>query len=52
MAEHAVTVKNIFGKGGQDDLWYRVLGDCKKQAKDKNTAFIRDVRVAPDPYVF
>ena len=42
-------VKNISGRGREDDPWFRLLGDCKKQATDRNSAFIRDVRVAPEP---
>ena len=41
--------KNISGKCGNDDPWYRLLGECKKQATSRKTAFIRDVRVAPEP---
>lgn len=42
--------KRISGKGGDDDPWYRLLGECKKQVTEsRNTAFIRDVRVAPEP---
>ena len=32
-----------------DDPWYRLLGEGKKQALLRTTAFIRDVRVAPEP---
>ena len=32
------------------DPWYRLLGECKKQADNTNTAFLRDVRVAPEPW--
>ena len=41
--------KNISGKCGNDDPWYRLLGECKKQATSRKMAFIRDVRVAPEP---
>ena len=33
----------------QDDPWYRILGESKKQACNRKTPFIRDVRVAPEP---
>lgn len=45
----SVPVKNISGAGKQHDPWFRLLGDCKKQASDRKSAFIRDVRVAPEP---
>lgn len=42
-------LKNLSGNDNQDDPWYRLLGDCKKQSNDRKTAFLRDVRVAPEP---
>ena len=45
----SVPVMNISGAGKQDDPWFRLHGDCKKQASDRKSAFIRDVRVAPEP---
>ena len=45
----SVRVKNISGAGKQDGPWFRLLGDCKKQASDRKSAFIRDVKVAPEP---
>ena len=45
----SVPLKNISGAGRQDDPWFRLLGDCKKQARNRKSAFIRDVRVAPEP---
>ena len=45
----SVPVQNISGRGREDDPWFRLLGDCKKQATDRNSAFIRDARVAPEP---
>ena len=49
--ESNVPVKNLSGSraGKQNDPWFRLLGDCKKQASHRNSAFIRDVRVAPEP---
>ena len=41
--------KNLSGNYDHDDPWYRILGESKKQASNKKTAFIRDVRVAPEP---
>ena len=45
----SVPLKNFSGAGRQDDPWFRLLGDCKKQARNRKSAFIRDVRVAPEP---
>ncbi len=45
----SVPVKNVSGAGRKDDPWFRLLGDSKKQAINKKSAFIRDVRVAPEP---
>lgn len=45
----SVPVKNVSGAGKKDDPWFRLLGDSKKQAIDRKSAFIRDVRVAPEP---
>ena len=45
----SVHMKNISGAGKNDDPWFRLLGVCKKQASDRKSAFIRDVRVAPEP---
>ena len=42
-------MKNLSGTGKKDDPWFRLLGDGKKQASDRKSAFIRDVRVAPEP---
>ena len=44
-----VPLNNLSGTGKKDDPWFRLLGDCKKQASDRKSAFIRDVRVAPEP---
>ena len=44
-----VPVKNLSGTGKKGDPLFRLLGDCKKQASDRKSAFIRDVRVAPEP---
>ncbi len=41
--------KNLSGKEKTDDPWYRLLSECKSQAANKPTAFIRDVKVAPEP---
>ena len=41
--------KNLSRQGGTDDPWYRLLSECKSQASKPSTAFIRDVRVAPEP---
>ncbi|CAB4007303.1 Hypothetical predicted protein, partial [Paramuricea clavata] len=41
--------KNISGSGKTDDPWYCLLNECKTQARNKNNAFIRDVRVAAEP---
>ena len=41
--------KNLSGREGTDDPWYRLLGESKSQAINRCTAFIRDVRVAPEP---
>ena len=40
---------NTAGQIKDDDPWLRLLGEGKKQALSRNTAFIRDVRVAPEP---
>jgi hypothetical protein len=32
-----------------DDPWFRLLGEGKKQASSRKTTFIRDVCVAPEP---
>ena len=37
------------GNYEHDDPRYRILGESKKQVSNKKTAFIRDVRVAPEP---
>jgi hypothetical protein len=42
-------IKTLSSANAQDDPWYRILGECKKQAGNTNTAFLRDVRVAPEP---
>ena len=31
----------------QEDPWFRLLGESKKQASNSKTAFLRDVRIAP-----
>jgi len=41
--------KNLSGNGHADDPWYSLLTESKAQARDKSTAFIRDVRIAPEP---
>ena len=41
--------KNISGSGKTNDPWYCLLKECKMQARSKDTAFIRDVRVSPEP---
>ena len=41
--------KSMSGNYEHDDPWYRILGESKKQTSNKKTAFIRDVRVAPEP---
>ena len=41
--------KNLSGHNEHDDPWFRLLGENKKQANDRKKAFIRDVRVAPEP---
>jgi hypothetical protein len=41
--------KNLSGEEKTDNPWYRLLSECKSQAANKPTAFIRDVRVAPEP---
>ena len=45
----SVPVKNISGAGKQHDPWFRLLSYCKKQASDWKSAFIRDVKVTPEP---
>lgn len=43
-------VKNITGQSNRvNDPWYQLLIDSKRQARDGELAFVRDVRVAPDP---
>ena len=42
-------VKSLSPGNVTDDPWFRLLGACKKQAANAKTAFIRDVRVAPEP---
>ena len=43
-------VKNITGQSKRvNDPWYQLLIDSKRQARDGELAFVRDVRVAPDP---
>ena len=41
--------KNLSGNYHHDDPWYRILGESKKKASNKKTAFMRDVRVALEP---
>ncbi len=41
--------KNISGLGKLNDPWYCLLNESKTQARNKNTAFIRDVRVGAEP---
>lgn len=36
-------IKTLSSANAQDDPWYRILGECKKQAGNTNTAFLRDV---------
>ena len=43
-----VPVKNMSGEGN-DDPWYGLLKESKLQAKERDTAFIRDVRVGGEP---
>ena len=43
-------VKSLLPGNVTDDPWFRLLGACKKQAAHGKTAFIRDVRVAPEPF--
>ena len=43
-----VPVKNMSGEGN-DDPWYGLLKEIQLQAKKRNTAFIRDVRVGGEP---
>ena len=42
--------KSISGSRKTDDPWYCLLQECKIQARNKDTAFIRDVRVAAEPF--
>lgn len=48
-ASQGLEKKNLSGRSSDDDPWYRLLGESKKQAASRKTAFIRDVRVAPEP---
>ena len=49
-ASQTQAVKNLTGQRGKaDDPWYQLLIDSKRQARDCESAFIRDVRVAPEP---
>ncbi|XP_028415711.1 uncharacterized protein LOC114539280 [Dendronephthya gigantea] len=41
--------KTLSEDANDDDPWFRLLGESKKQASNRSTAFIRDVRVAPEP---
>ena len=43
-------VKNISRRGRYDDPWYCLLNESKAQARNKSTAFIRDVRVGAEPF--
>ena len=41
--------KTMSGKGKVGDPWYLLLKASKEQNSDKNTAFVRDVRVGGEP---
>lgn len=41
--------KTLSKNANDDDPWFRLLGESKKQASNRGTAFIRDVRIAPEP---
>jgi hypothetical protein len=41
--------KNMSGHGRTDDPWYLLLNASKQQSLNKETAFIRDVRVGGEP---
>ena len=43
-----VPVKNMSGEGN-DDPWYGLLKEIQLQAKKRNTAFIRDVKLGGEP---
>ena len=47
-AQHSSS-KNLSGPGQTNDPWYRLLAESKSQGNNKSTAFIRDVRVTPEP---
>ena len=41
--------KTLSENADDDDPWFRLLVESKKQASTRSTAFIRDVRIAPEP---
>ena len=41
--------KTLSEHAHDDDPWFCLLGESKKQASTRSTAFIRDVRIAPEP---
>ena len=41
--------KTLSTNSVQDDPWFRLLDESKKQASNRKTAFLRDVRIAPEP---
>lgn len=41
--------KTLSENADDDDHWFRLLVESKKQASTRSTAFIRDVRIAPEP---
>jgi hypothetical protein len=49
-ASYSNPIKNITGQSKKvNDPWYQLLIESKRQAQDVDSAFVQDVRVAPNP---
>ena len=42
--------KNMSGRGTQNDPWYLLLNESKRQARNNESAFVRDVSVGGEPF--
>lgn len=47
---HSMNHKNMSGAGSDNDPWYLLLNESKRQSRIKESAFVRDVRVGGEPF--